>query len=256
MGKRAIFVCLSLILLVTGSWGQAHAAELTVYTERNISLIRPAFSLYSKETGVNIKYVSKTTGPILERLERERKDTPADLVIMNDAGSLWALAEKGLLVPISSKTLKKNVPAHLRDTKGRWFGLSKRARTAVYSRERVDPSELSTYEDLADKKWKGRLCLRTSKKVYNQSLVAIMLAEHGEKWTRRTVGGWVDNLATGPFRSDDKAMMAVLAGRCDITIVNSYYFGRQQKKNPSFKLDNISGVPIKKGVVKTGAMPL
>jgi iron(III) transport system substrate-binding protein len=118
----------------------------------------------------------------------------------------------------------------------RWFGLSIRARTIVYNTKKVKPSDLSTYEALADPKWKNRLCVRTSKKVYNQSLVAMMIAEHGEPKTEQIVKGWVANLATDPLSDDTKAMEYVAAGKCDVTIVNTYYYGRLMKKNPKLPL--------------------
>lgn len=125
---------------------------------------------------------------------------------------------------------------HLRDPENEWFGLSVRARTVVYNNARVKPSDLSTYEDLANPKWKGRLCLRTSKKVYNQSLVAMMIYEHGEAKTEDIVRGWVANLATAPFPDDTRAMQAVAAGQCDVTVVNTYYFGRLMEKTPGLPL--------------------
>jgi iron(III) transport system substrate-binding protein len=140
------------------------------------------------------------------------------------------------LRPIQSKTLQANVPAHLRDPGNEWFGLSVRARTLVYNTSKVKPADLSTYEDLANPKWKDRLCLRTSKKVYNQSLVAMMIHEYGEEKTEAMVRGWVANLATSPFPDDTKAMEAVAAGQCDVTLVNTYYFGRLMEKNPNLPL--------------------
>jgi iron(III) transport system substrate-binding protein len=137
---------------------------------------------------------------------------------------------------VVSNSLQDNVPANLRDPDNRWFGLSIRARTIVYNTARVQPSELSSYEDLAAPKWKGRLCLRTSKKVYNQSLVAMMIARHGEAKTSEILEGWVANLATAPFSNDTKTMQAIAAGQCDVGIVNTYYFGRLQKKDPEIKL--------------------
>jgi iron(III) transport system substrate-binding protein len=124
----------------------------------------------------------------------------------------------------------------LRDPEGRWFGLSVRARTIVYATDRVKKSELSSYENLADPVWKGRLCLRTSKKVYNQSLVAMMIAEKGQKETESVVKGWVNNLAAAPFSNDTKVMKAIAAGQCDVGIVNTYYYGRLMKKEKDLKL--------------------
>jgi iron(III) transport system substrate-binding protein len=214
----------------------ALAEEVVVYSARNEHLIKPLFDRYTAETGVPVKYITDKAGPLLQRLRAEGKRTPADLLITVDAGNLWHAAESGVLAEIDSAVLTANVPANLRDPGGRWFGLSERARTIVYSTERVQPTDLGSYEDLAEPKWKGRLCLRTSKKVYNQSLVATLIARHGETEAERIVRGWVDNLAAAPFSNDTKAMQAVAAGQCDVTIVNTYYFGRLQKEQPNIKL--------------------
>ncbi len=214
----------------------APADEVVVYSSRKEHLIKPLFDRYTHETGVKITWLTDKAGPLIQRLKAEGRRTPADLLLTVDAGNLWAAAEQGVLRAIDSPVLERDVPAHLRDPEGRWFGLSKRARTIVYSTERVRPSEITTYEDLADPKWKGRLCLRTSKKVYNQSLVASLIAHHGEAEAERIVRGWVANLAAPPFSNDTKTMQAILAGRCDLGIVNTYYFGRLQRKDPDIAL--------------------
>jgi iron(III) transport system substrate-binding protein len=128
------------------------------------------------------------------------------------------------------------VPANLRDPGNRWFGLSLRARTIVYSTERVKPQDLSSYAALGGDTWKGRLLLRTSKKVYNQSLVAMMIAEYGEERAEQIVRSWVANLATEPFSNDTQAMEAIVAGQGDVAIVNTYYFGRLLREQPDLKL--------------------
>ena len=211
----------------------ATAAEVVVYSARNEQLIKPLFDTYTAKTGVGVRFITDKEGPLLARLRAEGANTPADLLITVDAGNLWQAAEVGVLAPLNSPVLEGNIPAHLRDPGGQWFGLSIRARPLVYSTERVKPAELVSYEDLADPKWKGRLCLRTSKKVYNQSLVAMMLARLGEAETARVVQGWVANLATEPFASDNQVMEAIDSGRCDVGIVNTYYFGRLAKERPA-----------------------
>jgi len=212
------------------------AEEVVVYSARKEHLIKPLFDRYTEETGVSISYITDKAGPLLQRLRAEGKRTPADMLITVDAGNLWHAAESGVLAKLDSPVLDANVPVNLRDPEGRWFGLSERARTIVYSTERVTPAQLSSYEDLADPKWRGKLCLRTSKKVYNQSLVATLIARHGEEKAEQIVSGWVANLAAAPFSNDTKAMQAVEAGQCDVTIVNTYYFGRLQNKQPDIKL--------------------
>ena len=212
------------------------AEDVVVYSARNEQLIKPLFDAYTRETGVQIKFITDKEGPLMARLKAEGKNTPADLLLTVDAGNLWQASEEELLRPIRSKILQANVPAHLRDPANEWFGLSVRARTLVYNTNKVKPADLSTYEDLANPKWKGRLCLRTSKKVYNQSLVAMMITEYGEDKTEDLVRGWVGNLATSPFPDDTKAMEAVAAGQCDVTLVNTYYFGRLIEKHPNLPL--------------------
>ena len=216
--------------------GVLAAEELVIYSARNEQLIKPLFDAYTAETGTAIKFITDREGPLMARLKAEGANTPADLLITVDAGNLWQAANEGLLKPVSSTVLTANIPAHLRDPENRWFGLSVRARTLVYNTRKVKPSDLSTYEDLADPKWKGRLCLRTAKKVYNQSLVAMMIAEHGEARTEQIVRGWVSNLATDVFPDDTKMMEAVAAGQCDAGIGNTYYYGRLMEKHPGLPL--------------------
>ncbi|WP_074665933.1 Fe(3+) ABC transporter substrate-binding protein [Nitrosomonas communis] len=214
----------------------AQAEQVVVYSARIEELIKPMFDAFTRETGIQVKFTTDKEGALLARLKAEGKRTPADVLITADAGNLWEAARAGLLKSVSSSILEANIPAHLRDPQGHWFGLSVRARTIVYNTQKVEPSELSTYEDLADPKWKGRLCLRTSKKVYNQSLVAMMIAEHGEAETERIVKGWVDNLATEPLSDDTRTLEFVAAGRCDVALVNTYYYGRLMESNSDLPL--------------------
>ena len=212
------------------------AEGIVVYSARNEQLIKPLFDAYTRDTGVQIRFITDKEGPLMARLKAEGKNTPADVLLTVDAGNLWQASEEGLLRPIRSQILETNVPAHLRDPDNEWFGLSVRARTIVYNTGKVKPADLSTYEDLADPKWKGRLCLRTSKKVYNQSLVAMMITGYGEARTEDIVSGWVANLATSPFPDDTQALEAVAAGQCDLTLVNTYYFGRLMAQTPDLPL--------------------
>lgn len=227
---NAIFYCLLSLAPA------AFAEEVVVYSARIEELIKPTFDAFTEETRINVKVFADKEGPLLARLKTEGKNTPADMLITVDAGNLWQAAEEGLLKPVDSGILEANIPPHLQDPHNRWFGLSVRARTIVYSTQEVKPAELSTYEQLGDVKWKGRLCLRTSKKVYNQSLVAMMISEHGEAKTEQIVKSWVNNLAADPFSDDTRAMESVAAGQCDITVVNTYYYGRLMEKNPTLPL--------------------
>lgn len=209
---------------------------VTVYTARKEHLIKPMFDRYTAETGVEIRYITDKAGPLLQRLKSEGETTPADLFMTVDAGYLWQANNEGVLKSIQAEVLNANIPANLRAEDGSWYGLSQRARTIVYATDRVKDGELTTYEALAEGNWKGRLCLRTSKKVYNQSLVATMIDTQGLEATEGTVKGWVANLATEPYSNDTKVMEAIAAGQCDVGIVNTYYFGRLMKQQPELKL--------------------
>jgi len=228
---------LSTLLLSVFAISIVHAADdVVVYSARAEQLIKPMFDAFTKETSVPVKFITDKEGPLMERLRAEGPNTRADLLLTVDAGNLWQAANAGLLKPVQSKVLDANIPAHLKDPDNQWFGLSIRARTIVYNTKKLKPADLTTYEDLANPKWKGKLCLRTSKKVYNQSLVAMMIAEKGEAETEKIVNGWVSNLATDVFPDDTKLMEAIAAGQCDVGIVNTYYYGRLIEKKPNLPL--------------------
>ena len=207
---------------------------VTIYSSRNEQLIKPLLDKYTEKTGVKIELVTDKTGPLMARLQAEGKNTPADMLLTVDAGNLWQAAEQGLLQPVSSTILETNVPAKYRDPKGQWTGLSLRARTIFYDPSKVDAAQLSTYADLADPKWKGKLCLRSSKAVYNQSLVASMMENLGEEKTEQIIRGWVANLATDVFSDDTSMLEAIAAGQCEVGIANSYYYGRLLDEKPNF----------------------
>ncbi|AKS40798.1 extracellular solute-binding protein [Wenzhouxiangella marina] len=218
----------------TASETAGEVDRLVVYSSRQPHLIEPLFQRYTAETGIEIDFTNDNEASLIERLAAEGENTPADVLVTVDAGNLWHAADRGLLRSIDSPALEASIPAALQDDRNRWFALSLRARTMVYHPERVAIDELSTYEDLADPRWQGRLCLRTSRKVYNQSLVAMLIEHHGEQRAEEIVAGWVANLATNPFSSDTQLIEAIAAGQCDVGIVNSYYLGRLQADNPDY----------------------
>ena len=230
----------SMLAAITLSIPLVATAEepLLVYSARAEQLIKPVFEQFTAETGIEVDYFNGNEGALIERLKKERKRNKADLFLTVDAGNLWYAAEEDLLAPFSSEEIIERIPPHLRDSQNRWTALSLRARTIVYSTERVDPSKdkLASYADLAAPAWQDRLCLRSSKKVYNKSLVASMLAHQGADETARVLDGWVDNLALRPLAEDSQVMEAILAGQCDVGIVNSYYFGRLQASRPDAPL--------------------
>ena len=219
-------ILILLLALTTYSSLYAESKQLVVYTHRNEQLIKPLFDEFKKETGINVKFLTGDPGALIQRLKAEGVATPADLFISVDAGTLWLAEKEGLFQVTQSKLLDDRVPKHLRDPNGNWFGLSLRARTLFYNKEKVKPSELSDYANLALPAWKGRLCLRTSKKVYNHSLVAMLIDEHGVKKTEEIVEGWVANLASDVFENDTKLLEAIERGDCHVGIANTYYLGR------------------------------
>jgi iron(III) transport system substrate-binding protein len=231
------FLKTTLLLTALAATLPALAEEVVVYSARNEQLIKPLFDAYTKQTGVAVKFITDKEGPLMERLKAEGSNSPADMLITVDAGNLWQAAQQNLLQTINSPTLQANIPAHLRDPKNQWFGLSVRARTIFYNFQKVKPADLSSYEDLANPTWKGRLCLRTSKKVYNQSLVAMLIEEHGAAKAEQIVKGWVDNLATDVFPDDTKMLEAIAAGQCDVGLANTYYFARLMDKKPKLPIN-------------------
>ena len=208
----------------------AHAEEsvVNIYSARKEALILPLLKRFKAETGIDFRLVTGKADGLLKRIEIEGKATPADVFITVDAGRLERAKAAGILQPIQNEVLNKTIPAHLRDKDNQWFGLSRRARVIFYAKDRVDPNELSTYESLTETKWRNRLCVRSSNNVYNQSLVASMIAHDGTEKAESWAKGLVANFARNPEGGDTDQLRAVAAGQCDITIVNTYYFGRMK----------------------------
>jgi iron(III) transport system substrate-binding protein len=221
----------ALALTLIGSTAQA-ADEVVVYSSRIDELIKPVFDAYTKKTGVQVKFITDKEAPLMQRIKAEGENATADLLLTVDAGNLWQAEQMGILQPFTSKVIDANIPLQYRASSHAWTGLSLRARTIAYSTSRVKPAELTTYEALADKQWEGRLCLRTAKKVYNQSLTATMIETHGAEKTEKIIKGWVSNLATDVFSDDVAVLEAINAGQCDVGIVNTYYYGRLHKQKP------------------------
>lgn len=207
-----------------------------VYSGRHYGLMEPAFVEFTEQTGIEVRFTFGKEAELHERLLAEGRFTPADVLFTVDAGNLWLAANEGLLQAVESEILMANIPVHLRDPENRWFGLSVRVRTLMYAPDRVDAAELSTIEDLADPKWQGRLCLRPSSKVYTQSIVASMIAAHGEREAEDIVGGWVANDPVY-IDSDTRILEALAAGECDVAITNTYYLGRILNENPDFPVE-------------------
>lgn len=233
--KRLVLTALAFAGLAAPFAQAQTAPAVTVYSSRIEQLIKPLFDRYTAETGVKINLLTDRGGSIAERLAAEGAGSPADILLTVDMGNLWSAAERGLLRKIDSPTLNGNVPPNFRDPGNQWWGLSRRERTIFFNPEKVKPAQLSTYEDLADPKWKGKVCLRTGKQTYTQSLVAMLIAKHGEPKTEQIVRGWVNNLATDVFTNDASLLQAIAAGQCEVGIANTYYYGRLVSSNAGIK---------------------
>ncbi len=229
--SRPVTLCLVMLTLAFGSVAQADSV-VNVYSARKEALIKPLLDKFSAQTGIQTRLVTAGAGPLLERLRREGGNSPADLFITVDAGRLHQAKVAGLLQPVESAALDAAVPAAYRDPQGLWFGLSLRARPIMYAIDRVRGDELSSYLDLADSKWRGRICIRSSSNIYNQSLVASMIAAHGEAATLEWLKGLVKNFARKPTGGDRDQIRAAAAGECDIAIANTYYLARMRSAEP------------------------
>jgi iron(III) transport system substrate-binding protein len=209
------------------------AGEVNIYSYRQAFLIRPFLDQFTKETGITVNVVYAKKG-ILQRLRQEGANTSADVVLTAGFSRLKALKEAGLLRLVKSAILDVNVPSQYRDPKGEWVGLTLRSRIIAYAKARVAEGAIQRYEDLADPKWKGRICVRTGSHYYNRALVASMIAAHGEAKTEAWVRGLVANFARKPQGNDRAQAKAVYEGVCDIAVMNTYYFGKMKfnKKNP------------------------
>lgn len=218
--------------------------EVNIYSSRNEGLIKPLLDEFTEETGIRVNLLTGSGSGLLSRLQSEGDNTPADLFLTVDAGSLHRAKEAGIFQPVHTQALANAIPNHLRDAERHWYGLSMRARPVFYSLERVNPAEITDYLSLADEKWRGRICVRSSDNIYNQSMVAAMIEHHGEAETEAWVRGLVANFARNPVGGDRDQIHAVASGVCDIAIANTYYFGGMTLSNDSTNQNTVSKVAI------------
>jgi iron(III) transport system substrate-binding protein len=227
----------------------AQTKVVNVYSARHYGALEKVFGEFTKQTGITVRLSTGTSQSLLERLRADGAQSPADAFLVVDAGTAQIAAAENLLQPVSTETLKNAIPAEYRDPQGRWFGVTRRVRTIMYNPAKIKPSELSTYAALADRKWRGRLCMRPATHVYTISLVSNLIANLGEKEAERVVRGWVANRPTF-IDSDERILLTVAAGKCDVAITNTYYLANLLKKDPAFPVkpffanQNESGVAV------------
>jgi iron(III) transport system substrate-binding protein len=219
VSTKASLLALGALLACTGVLAQ----EVNIYSGREENLIKPILDRYTAQTGTRINLVTAGADELTKRLELEGANSPADLLLTVDVGRLLRAKEANLLQPVTSQVLSEQIPAQYRDSEGYWYGISLRARVVVYDAARVDPAELSTYEGLADPKWRGRICVRSSGNIYNQSLTAAMISHLGTAATEEWARGLVANFARNPQGGDRDQISAVAIGQCQLAIVNTYY---------------------------------
>lgn len=224
--KRALLLMVLPTLSLSISSAMADTNELNLYSARKEKLIKPLLDKFTEQTTIKVNLVTGKADALLKRLTIEGNNSPADLFITTDAGRLYRAQQAGVLQGISSAVLTKAIPENLREKDGFWFGLSQRARPIFYAKDKVKPEELSSYEALADKKWQGRICIRSSNNIYNQSLVASMLSHNKKDAVESWAKAFVGNFAKPPKGGDRDQIKAAAAGQCDIAIANTYYFGQ------------------------------
>ena len=231
MNRKTLAIAAALAVLVPAAAGAADGDAVNVYSSRHYDTDQALYDDFTAATGVQVNLIEGDADQLIARIKAEGRNSPADVLITVDAGRLYRAQAAGVLAPIESEVLDERVPEHLREPEGRWYGLSQRLRSIVYAKDRVDPGEITTYEDLADPKWRGRVCMRSSTNVYNQSLVGAMIESQGLEQTEQWAQGLVDNFARSPQGADIDQIKAVAAGECDVTVVNHYYLVRLMKSD-------------------------
>ena len=222
------FVATSLFFVTLFFSSPIFASEVNIYSYRQPFLIEPLTTAFTDKTGIKVNIVYLRKG-MIERMKAEGKRSPADVVLTVDISRLSALVEAGLTQQVVSQTLSTNVPEKYRDPAGHWFGLTTRARIIYVSKERVRTGEIKSYEDLADAKWRGKVCTRSGLNAYNLALTSAIIHHHGEDYAKKWLDGFKQNLARKPQGNDRAQVKAIWAGECDLSIGNTYYMGKMLK---------------------------
>ena len=223
MLKIKKILTLSGIIASTLAPGLVSAEEVNVYSARKEALIKPVLDKFTEATGIEVNLVTGKADALITRIKNEGKHSPADLLLTTDVGRLVRAKQQGITQSFQSDELALHIPSNLRDKDNHWFALTKRARPIMYAPDRVDPSKLSTIEALNNGEWKGRVCIRSSSNIYNQSMISAMIEQQGEKATQAWADEFVKTFARPPKGGDRDQIKAVVAGQCDIAIANTYY---------------------------------
>ena len=227
MAHMSVLLNISTVVALAIS-GSVIAQEkvVNVYSGRHYQTDEALYAGFTKATGIKVNRIEAGEDAIIERIRNEGARSPADVMITVDAGRLWRAEQLGLFQPVKSATLESRIPANLRDPAGQWFGFSTRARVIAYNKAKVQPGEIKSYEDLADPKWKGRVCMRSSTNIYNLSLMGALIDHLGPEKAEQWAKSVRTNLAVEPKGGDTDQLKAVAAGQCDVTVSNQYYYAR------------------------------
>jgi iron(III) transport system substrate-binding protein len=204
----------------------AGAGVINIYSARHYQSDDALYQAFTDATGIRVRRIEGTDDALIERILQEGSASPADILFTVDAGRLWRAEQAGIFQAVESPVLRERIPAQLRHPEGKWFGFSSRARMIFYDKERIEAGAITRYEDLADPRWIGEICVRSGGNIYNLSLMAAMIAHHGAEAAEQWAAGVVANLARNPQGGDTDQIKAVAAGECGIAVANSYYFAR------------------------------
>ena len=224
MTQRPLALLLTLLLLPLGAVAQEKVVN--IYSSRHYQTDEALYSGFTKLTGIKVNRIEAGEDALIQRVRNEGERSPGDVLITVDAGRLWRTQELGLFQPVRSSILESRIPASFREPSGQWFGFSMRARVVAYNKTRVNPEALRRYEDLADPKWKGRICVRSSTNIYNLSLMGALIDRLGQAKAQEWANAVRANMARPPNGGDTDQLKAVAAGECDVAISNHYYYAR------------------------------
>ncbi|WP_434986869.1 Fe(3+) ABC transporter substrate-binding protein [Vreelandella zhaodongensis] len=226
MKKACLSASVAAIMASSAFASSALANEVNIYSARHYDSDEILYKAFTEETGIKVNVLEGDSDQLMERMQREGIASPADVMLTVDAGRLWRAEQDGLFQSVDSEILNERIPDSMRHPEGKWFGFSQRARVIFYNRENFDPSQISSYEDLADPQFEGQVCIRSSNNIYNQSLLASMIEHHGEEGAQEWAQGVVNNLARNPEGGDTDQIRGAASGECDLAVANHYYYVR------------------------------
>lgn len=226
MNKTRLTVSAAAIMAGAAFASSTLADEVNIYSARHYDSDEILYRAFTEETGIKVNVLEGDSDQLMQRMRREGIASPADVMLTVDAGRLWRAEQDGLFQAVDSDELNDRIPESMRHPEGKWFGFSQRARVIFYNRENFDPSQIASYEDLADPQFEGQVCIRSSNNIYNQSLLASMIEHHGAEGAEEWAKGVVSNLARSPEGGDTDQILGTASGECNLAVANHYYYVR------------------------------